>query len=139
VGDQAWVALLAKHDAVVDQELRRFRGRKVNTMGDGVVATFDGPARAVRCAAAISISLRDLGLEIRAGLHAGEIEHRGSDVGGIAVHVASRISSLAGAGQILVSRTVTDLALGSGIEFDHCGEQGLKGVPGSWSLFAAKV
>jgi class 3 adenylate cyclase len=122
---------------IVDQELRRFRGRKVNPTGDGMVATFDGPARAVHCALAISTGVRQLGLQVRAGLHTGEIEYRGSDVGGIAVHVASRISSLAGPGEILVSRTVTDLAMGSDIRFNDRGEHDLKGVPGTWRLFEA--
>jgi class 3 adenylate cyclase len=136
LGDQGWVDLLTRHDAIIDRELRRFRGRKVNPTGDGMVATFDGPARAVRCAQAISEGTRDLGLGIRAGLHTGEIEHRGADVGGIAVHVASRIYSMAGPHEILASRTVADLALGSNIAFNDRGEHELKGVPGAWHLFS---
>ncbi len=136
IGDQAWVALLAQHDAIIDRELRRHRGRKVNPTGDGMVATFDGPARAVHCAQAISDGVRDLGLDVRAGLHTGEIQQRASDVGGIAVHIAARISALARPGEILVSRTVTDLALGSGLTFDDRGEHDLKGVPGTWHLYS---
>ena len=138
LGDQAWLGLLAEHDAAIDRELQRFRGRKVNPTGDGMVAIFDGPARAIHCTQAISTVVRSLGLEMRAGLHAGEIEHRGSDIGGIAVHVAARILALAGPGDILVSKTVTDLAMGSGLSFSDRGDHELKAVPGTWRLFAVE-
>jgi class 3 adenylate cyclase len=118
------------------RQLDRFRGRHIKETGDGTLATFDGPARAVQCTRAISDSVRALGVEIRAGLHTGEIEARGDDVAGVAVHVAARVSELAKAGEILVSRTVTDLVAGSGINFENRGEQELKGVPGTWKLFA---
>jgi class 3 adenylate cyclase len=137
MGDRRWAELLERHRGLVRAEFTRFRGREIDTIGDGFLATFDGPARAVRCAAAIAESVRTLGLEIRAGVHTGEIELRGDDVTGVAVHIASRISCLAGAGEVLVSRTVTDLVAGSGIEFEDRGEHELKGVPGDWRLFAA--
>jgi class 3 adenylate cyclase len=108
-------------------------------MGDGVLATFDGPARAVRCARAIVDAVRPLGIEVRAGLHAGEVELRGNDIGGIAVHIGQRVSALAEPGEVLVSRTITDLVAGSGLEFTDRGEQHLKGVPGAWRLFAVKA
>jgi class 3 adenylate cyclase len=110
----------------------------VRTTGDGILALFDGPARALRCAVALREEMAGLGLEIRAGLHTGEVELRGDDVGGIAVHIASRVSSDAGAGEVLVSRTVTDLVTGSGTEFEDRGSHELKGVPGDWQLFAAR-
>lgn len=137
LGDRRWSELLDQHDAVIARELARFRGRKVNPTGDGMLATFDGPARAVRCAAAICDAVRPLGVEVRAGLHVGEVELRGDDIGGIAVHIGQRISGVATPGEVLVSRTVTDLVAGSGIEFEDRGEHELKGVPGSWQLFAA--
>jgi class 3 adenylate cyclase/pimeloyl-ACP methyl ester carboxylesterase len=136
VGDKRWTQTLDQHDALVDRELDRYRGRKVNPTGDGVLATFDGPARAVRCALAICEGVRALGIQVRAGLHTGEVERRGDDIGGIAVHIGQRVSGLAGAGEVLVSRTVTDLVTGSGIQFDDRGEHELKGVPGSWKLFS---
>jgi class 3 adenylate cyclase len=114
----------------------RYRGREIHTTGDGVLATFDGPARAIRCAVAIREAVRGLGLEVRAGLHTGEIELQGDDVAGIAVHIGARVSALAGAGEILVSRTVVDLLTGSGLEFEDRGSHVLKGVPGEWQLFA---
>jgi class 3 adenylate cyclase/pimeloyl-ACP methyl ester carboxylesterase len=139
LGDKRWTDLLNRHDELVSRELERHRGRKVNPTGDGILATFDGPARAVRCAQAICSAVRPLGIEVRAGLHTGEVEHRGEDIGGIAVHIGQRVSALAGAGEVLVSRTVTDLVAGSGIEFEDRGEQELKGVPGKWSVYAVKT
>ena len=108
----------------------------VKSTGDGVLATFDGPGRAIRCASAIRDSVRSLGIDLRAGLHTGEIELRGDDVAGVAVHIGARVSTLAGAGEVLVSSTVKDLVAGSGIDFEDRGERSLKGVPGSWRLFA---
>jgi class 3 adenylate cyclase len=136
VGDRRWREALNSYDALARRQLDRFRGRLVQTTGDGTLAVFDGPARAVECACALRGGVRSLGLDIRAGLHTGEIETRGNDVAGIAVHIAARVSSLAGAGEVLVSRTVTDLVVGSGIEFENRGEHELKGVPGSWHLYA---
>ena len=138
LGDRRWRKLLDAHDAVVRTQLERFRGREVKTTGDGFLATFDGPARAIRCAIELTAGLRALGLDIRAGLHTGEVEVRGDDIGGIAVHTGARIATLARAGEVLVSSTVKDLVAGSGIEFDDRGEHDLKGVPGSWHLFAVK-
>jgi class 3 adenylate cyclase len=136
IGDRAWLRRLDAHDAAVRRSLERFRGREVKTTGDGFVATFDGPARALRCASEIRDELRQIGFEIRAGLHMGEIELRGDAIGGVAVHIASRVSDLAAAGEVLVSRTVTDLVAGSGIEFTARGEHELKGIPGTWQLYA---
>jgi class 3 adenylate cyclase len=123
----------------VRAELRRFRGAEVNTTGDGFVASFDGPARAIRCARAIVEACRELGIEIRAGLHTGECEVRGDDLGGLAVHIAARVGARAAPGEVLVSGTVKDLVAGSGIDFTDNGVHELKGVPGSWRLFAVKV
>ena len=128
LGDHAWADLLARHHAVVRRELERFRGREVDTAGDGFLATFDGPARGVRCALAIRAAVRPLGLDLRAGLHTGECELLGDKVAGIAVHTGSRVASLAGAGEVLVSSTVRDLVSGSGLEFEDRGEHELKGV-----------
>jgi class 3 adenylate cyclase len=139
MGDERWKQVLDRHDRIVDRELAHFRGRMVGSMGDGVLATFDGPARAVRCARAIVDAVRPLGIEVRAGLHAGEVELRGNDIGGIAVHIGQRVSALAEPGEVLVSRTITDLVAGSGLEFTDRGEQHLKGVPGAWRLFAVKA
>ncbi len=136
LGDSAWHDLLDRHDGMVREELRRYRGREVKTTGDGILATFDGPARGMRCAAAICRGARRFGIEVRTGLHTGEVEMRGEDVSGIAVHIAQRVSGLAGPGEVLVSRTVVDLVAGSGIEFDDRGEHELKGVSGSWRIFA---
>jgi class 3 adenylate cyclase len=138
LGDRKWADLLDQHDAIIDAELSRYRGRKVQTTGDGVLATFDGPARAIRCAMAIRDSVRQLGLQIRSGLHTGECELRGEDIGGIAVHTAARVSAMAGPEEVLVSRTVVDLVAGSGLEFGDRGEHELKGVPGSWRLFSVE-
>jgi class 3 adenylate cyclase len=136
LGDRRWKEVLATHDALVAAELERFRGRMVKSTGDGALATFDGPGRAIRCACAIRDSIRSLGIDVRAGLHTGEIELRGDDVTGVAVHIGARVSALAGAGEVLVSSTVKDLVAGSGIDFEDRGERELKGVPGSWRLFA---
>jgi pimeloyl-ACP methyl ester carboxylesterase len=136
VGDRAWKDLLERHRALVRHELTRFRGREIDTAGDGFLATFDGPARAVRCAEAIAQAVHALGVEVRAGVHTGEVELMGDDVGGIAVHIGARVAALAGPGQVLVSGTVKDLVAGSGIEFEEHGTVPLKGVPGEWRLFA---
>lgn len=138
-GDAQWRRVLDQHDAVTAAEVERFRGRLVKSTGDGSLATFDGPARAVQCARAISDRVRSLGIEVRCGLHTGEIETRGEDVSGIAVHIAQRVQSLASPGEVLVSRTVPDLVAGSGLEFDDRGEHELKGVPGHWQIYAVRT
>ena len=137
VGDRRWSEVLDEHDALVKREVDAYGGNFVNTTGDGMVATFDGPARAVRCAQTICSAVRPLGIEVRAGVHTGEVELRGLDIGGIAVHIGQRVSAMAQPGEVLVSRTVTDLVAGSGIEFEDRGEHALKGVPGSWRLYSA--
>jgi class 3 adenylate cyclase len=137
LGDRRWRELLREHDALVRRELERFRGREVKTVGDGFLATFDGPARAVTGAAAIRDAVQPLGIEVRAGLHTGECEVIGEDIAGVAVNIAARISDLAGPSEVLVSRTVTDLVYGSGIEFEDRGQAELKGIPETWQLFAA--
>jgi class 3 adenylate cyclase len=136
VGDRRWKEVLAAHDVLLGVEIERFRGRMVKSTGDGVVATFDGPGRAIRCACAIGDAVRSLGIVLRAGLHTGEIELRSDDVAGMAVHIGARVSALAGAGEVLVSSTVKDLVAGSGIEFADRGEHELKGVPGCWRLYS---
>jgi class 3 adenylate cyclase len=136
MGDRDWHALLDAHDAVVRVQLNRFRGREVNTSGDGFLAMFDGPQRAIRCAMAIRDAVQALGIEVRAGLHTGECEVRGADIGGIAVHIGARVSALAGPNEVLVSGTLRDLVIGSGLEFEDRGAHELKGVPGEWRLFA---
>jgi class 3 adenylate cyclase len=136
MGDRDWHALLDAHDAVVRSQLARFRGREVSTSGDGFLAMFDGPQRAIRCAMAIRDAVQALGIEIRAGLHTGECEVRGDDIGGIAVHIGARVSALAGPNDVLVSSTLRDLVIGSGLEFEERGAHELKGVPGGWHLFA---
>jgi pimeloyl-ACP methyl ester carboxylesterase len=138
LGDRRWHDLLDSHHALVRRELARFRGREIDTAGDGFFATFDGPARAVRCACAISDAVRSLGIEVRAGLHTGECEVMGDKVGGIAVHIGARIAAHAAAGEVLVSNTVKDLVAGSGLSFRDRGAQSLKGVPGDWRLFAVE-
>jgi class 3 adenylate cyclase len=138
LGDRSWKDLLENHDRAVERQLRRDGGRLVKGTGDGVLATFDGPARAVQCAGAIREAVQQLGLEIRAGLHAGEVEWRGDDVSGIAVHLAQRVQARAEPGEILVSRTVVDLVAGSDLRFDDRGEHDLKGVPGPWRLFSVR-
>jgi class 3 adenylate cyclase/pimeloyl-ACP methyl ester carboxylesterase len=136
IGDRDWHALLDAHDAVVRAQLARFRGREVNTSGDSFLAMFDGPQRAIRCAMAIRDAVRALGIEVRAGLHTGECEVRGQDISGIAVHIGARVSALAGPNDVLVSSTLRDLVIVSGLEFDDRGAHELKGVPGEWHLFA---
>jgi class 3 adenylate cyclase len=136
IGDRDWRALLDAHDAVVRSQLARFRGREVNTSGDGFLAMFDGPQRAIRCAISIRDAVQALGIEVRAGLHTGECELRGDDIGGIAVHIGARVSALAGPNNVLVSSTLRDLVIGSGLEFEDRGAHELKGVPGEWHLFA---
>jgi class 3 adenylate cyclase/pimeloyl-ACP methyl ester carboxylesterase len=136
VGDEAWRRVLDGHDRVVREQIRLYRGREINTTGDGFVVSFDGPARGIRCAQAITQALATLGLAVRIGLHCGECEVRGDDLAGLAVHIAARVGALAGPGDVLVSGTVKDLVAGSGIEFEDYGEQELKGVPGSWKVFA---
>ena len=128
--------MLDEHDAMVRGQLLRFRGREINTTGDGFLATFDGPARAIRCACAIRDEARQLGVEIRAGLHTGEIELRGDDIAGMSVNIGSRVAACAGPAEVLVSKTIPDLVAGSGIGFEDRGEHELKGVPGRWRLFA---
>ena len=138
LGDHRWKELLDAHDAAVRHQLEAFRGREVKTTGDGFLATFDGPARAIRCAEAIRAAASELGLDVRIGLHTGEVEVRGDDIGGLAVHIGQRVSALTEPSEILVSSTVKDLVAGSGIEFDPRGEHELKGVPESWRLFAVR-
>lgn len=134
-GDRRWRELLDRHDATVRRQLERFQGHEVKTIGDGFLATFPGPARAIRCACTIRDALRPLGLKVRSGLHTGEVERRGDDIGGIAVHVAQRVCGLAAPDEVLVSRTVVDLVAGSGLEFASNGEHELRGLQGSWQLF----
>lgn len=136
LGDERWSGILDAHDRTVRQQIRRFRGREINTTGDGFVVTFDGPGRANLCAQALVDATRKIDVDLRAGLHTGECEVRGSDLAGLAVHIAARVSSVAQPGEILVSRTVADLVAGSGIAFLDRGEHELKGVPGTWKLYA---
>lgn len=138
LGDRAWRDLLAHQNAVLRRELARFRGHEIKTLGDGMLATFDGPGRAIRCAVSIIEAVRELGVEVRVGLHTGEVELTDNDVAGIAVHIAARVGALAGAGQLLVSGTVKDLVAGSGIAFADRGEHSLKGVPERWRLWAVE-
>jgi class 3 adenylate cyclase len=138
LGDRRWRDLLDAHDAVVRAELVRFGGREVNRAGDGFLATFDGPVRAIRCAQAIVTGIDGLGLSVRTGLHTGECDWRGDDLAGMAVHIGARVAAIAGPGEVLVSSTVKDLVLGSGLEFEDRGMHALKGVEGEWHLFAAK-
>ncbi len=139
VGDHRWRTLLDAHDKTVREQLRRHRGREINTTGDGFLACFDGPARAIDCAGEIIRTSREIGLGVRAGIHTGECERRGDDIAGLAVHIAARVGSLADPSEVLVSRTVTDLVAGSGITFEDRGEHSLKGIPDSWSLYAANA
>ncbi len=138
LGDSAWREVLGRHDAVVNREVLRHRGRAIKSTGDGVLATFDGPARAIRAATSIGEEVRRFGIEIRAGLHTGECEVIGDDVGGMAVHIGARVMGRAGPGEVLVSSTVKDLVVGSGIEFEERGAHALKGVPGEWRLYAVE-
>jgi class 3 adenylate cyclase len=136
-GDRDWLDLLERHNEIVRRELERFRGREVKTMGDGFMATFDGPARAIRCANAMIEGVHPLGLQLRVGLHAGEVELvSNDDIGGMAVNIAARIGARAATDEVLVSSTVKDLVAGSGLEFEDRGSHALKGVPGEWSLHA---
>ena len=137
IGDRRWRRLLGDHEAISRGELDRHRGQWVKSTGDGILATFDGPGQAVRCAQAIAARMRQLGLPIRSGIHTGECERMGDDVGGVAVHIAARVAALAGADQVLVSRTVVDLVAGSGLSFVDRGEHVLKGIPGTWQVFTA--
>jgi class 3 adenylate cyclase len=136
LGDRRWREVLASHHDLLRTELERFRGRVVKFTGDGVVATFDGPGRAVRCACSIRDAVRSLGIDMRAGLHTGEIEVTADDIAGMAVHIGARVSALAASDEVLVSSTVKDLVAGSGIEFNDRGDHELKGVPGRWQLYA---
>jgi class 3 adenylate cyclase len=138
LGDRRWRELLSAHDDTVRRELERYRGREVDTAGDGFLATFDGPARAVRCATSIGEAVQGLGLDIRSGVHTGECELDGEKVRGIAVHTGARVAALAGPGEVLVSSTVKDLVSGSGLEFEDRGEHELKGVPGEWRIYAVR-
>jgi class 3 adenylate cyclase len=136
LGDQRWRALLDSHDAIVRAELSRDRGTEVKFTGDGLLATFDRPGRAINCACAIREAVRILGIQIRVGIHTGEIELRDNDIGGIAVHIGARIAALARPSEILVSQTVADLVAGSELRFDERGPHELKGVPGTWRLYS---
>jgi pimeloyl-ACP methyl ester carboxylesterase len=136
LGDARWRTLAERHDSLVRRELDRFRGREVKTLGDGFLATFDGPGRAIRCASAIRAGVERLGLELRAGLHTGECEVIGDDIGGLAVNIGARVGAKAQAGEVLVSQTVRDLVAGSGFAFVDRGQHELKGVPGLWRLYA---
>jgi class 3 adenylate cyclase len=136
LGDAGWRSLIARHDERAHVEIERLRGRFIDSAGDGIFATFDGPARAVRCALAINRSIHDLGIQIRAGVHTGEVELDGDSVRGIAVHIGARVASLAGPSGVLVSQTVKDLVAGSGLTFEDAGEHDLKGVPDRLRLYA---
>jgi class 3 adenylate cyclase/predicted alpha/beta hydrolase len=136
LGDRAWRDVLERHDALAQRAVQAQGGRVVKSIGDGMLATFDGPARAVRCADGLAESVRELGIEVRAGVHTGELEVIGTDIGGMAVHIGARVAGMAGAGEVLVSQTVKDLVVGSGLRFAERGEHELKGVPGSWRLYA---
>jgi class 3 adenylate cyclase len=137
LGDTAWRNVLNSYYTIVRKELSRFRGKETNTTGDSFVATFDGPARAVRCALAVAVAVRQLGIEVRAGVHTGECELMGDNIGGIAVHAGARIMAKAEPGSVIVSSTVKDLVAGSGITLQDLGVHELKGVPGQWGLFSA--
>jgi class 3 adenylate cyclase len=136
MGDRQWRELLDRHDELARTVIDKYRGRLVKTTGDGILATFDGPARAVHCATTILRELTDLGVEGRAGVHTGEVERRGDDVSGVAVHIGQRIASMATSGQVLVSNTVHDLVFGSALRFEPKGSRALRGLPGRWRLFA---
>jgi class 3 adenylate cyclase len=137
-GDHAWRQLLDHHDAMVARQVERFRGRAIKSTGDGLLAVFDGPARAVRCASAIVAAARQLGLDVRAGAHVGECEVRAGDVAGLAVHIAARVAELARPGEVVVTSTVHDLVAGSGLRFTTRGREVLRGVPGEWALYTAE-
>ena len=136
LGDRGWKELLEAHHDAIRRELERFRGRELDTAGDGFLASFDGPARAIRCATAAIEAVRPLGVELRAGVHTGECELIGDKLGGIAVHIGARVAARAAPGEVLVSGTVRDLVAGSGLSFDDRGSAELKGIPGEWRLYA---
>jgi class 3 adenylate cyclase len=138
VGDTRWRALLDEHDSIVRQELARFGGHEVDHTGDGFLATFDGPGRAIRCARALHDALARIGLAVRVGMHTGAVEVRGEQIGGLALHIGARVAATGGGGDIVVSSTVKDLVAGSGLTFADRGEHELKGVPGAWRLFAVE-
>jgi class 3 adenylate cyclase len=138
-GDQIWRRLLDNHDEMAKQMIEKHRGVLVKNTGDGILATFDGPGRAVRCALALGTAAQQIGLPLRAGLHTGEIEMRGRDIGGIAVHAAARVMAQSQPSEVLVSRVVTDLVAGAGLKFAERGSYELKGLPGRWDLFAASA
>ena len=137
MGDQSWRRVLDEHDRTARQMVEKYRGHLVKTTGDGILATFDGPGRAIRCALDFEAAASQIGLSLRAGLHAGEVERRDGDIGGIAVHAAARVMALSSPGEVLVSRVVTDLVAGAGLKFSDRGSRKLKGLPGSWALFVA--
>jgi class 3 adenylate cyclase len=137
LGDLKWRQLLDRHDQMAKEAIEKHRGTLIKSTGDGILATFDGPGRAVRCALAFRNTLEQIGLDLRAGLHTGEIEIRGQDIGGIAVHAAARVMGQSNANEVLVSRVVTDLVAGAGLKFSDRGSCELKGLPGRWDLFAA--
>jgi class 3 adenylate cyclase len=139
IGDRRWREVLDRHDDIVDRVVEQHGGQRIKSTGDGVLATFTGPARAITAALAIRDALARIGISIRAGLHTGEVEIRGDDIAGIAVHIGARVAGLAQAGEVLVSRTLPDLVAGSGHEFEDRGEHALKGVPGMWRLFAVRA
>ena len=139
LGDAGWRDLVQRHHATLRALLARYRGREVDTAGDGFFASFDGPARAVRCAEAAVVAVKPLGIEIRAGVHTGEVETIGDKIGGIAVSIGARIGALASPSEVLVSQTVKDLVAGSGLVFEDRGEHTLQGVPGPWRVYAARV
>ena len=134
-GDRLWREQLDNHDRMAGRQVQRFGGRQVKSTGDGLLATFDGPARAIQCGLAICDGARQLGMEVRVGVHTGEVERRGADIAGIGVHIAARVQACAEPGEVWVSRTLTDLLTGSGMTFADRGEHTLKGVPGTWQLF----
>jgi class 3 adenylate cyclase len=136
LGDRRWRELLESHHRLVRRELVRFRGREIDTAGDGFFAAFDGPARAVRCACAVASAVKTLGIDVRAGAHTGECEVMGDKFGGIAVHIGARVAACAGPGEVLVSSTVKDLVAGSGLAFEDRGRHPLKGLPGEWQLYS---
>jgi class 3 adenylate cyclase len=136
LGDARWRDLLGEHHSVIRRQLTRFRGTELDTAGDGFFASFDGPARAIRCACTIAEAVKELGLDVRAGLHTGECEVVEGKVGGIAVHIGARVAKAAQPGEVLVSSTVKDLVAGSGLQFHERGAAELKGVPGEWRLYS---
>jgi class 3 adenylate cyclase len=138
IGDRAWGSVLDRHDEAIRRQLERFSGLQRHFTGDGVMATFDGPARAIRCGSAIRDAARQIGLEVRVGIHTGEVERRGTELAGVAIHLARRVCETATPGEVLVSRTVVDLVAGSGLTFDDRGEHDLKGIPEPWRLFSVR-